>query len=72
MAVFDRGSVPRVDHLNLKKGAKMSIVRMLKSFAAAALAVAASAVSAAEVISINFTQDGYGAYLTSGFMLIVR
>lgn len=50
----------------------MSIVRMLKSFAAAALAVAASAVSAAEVISINFTQDGYGAYLTSGFMLIVR
>ena len=61
MAVFDRGSVPQVDHLNLKKGAKMSIVRMLKSFAAAALAVAASAVSAAEVISINFTQDGFGA-----------
>lgn len=39
----------------------MSIVRMLKTFASAALAVAASAVSAAEVISINFTQDGYGA-----------
>lgn len=38
----------------------MSIVRMLKTFAAAALAVVASAVSAAEVISINFTQDGYG------------
>ncbi len=40
----------------------MSIVRMLKTFAAAALAVAATcAAQAAEVISINFTQDGYGA-----------
>lgn len=50
----------------------MSIVRMLKTFAAAALAVVASAVSAAEVISINFTQDGFGAYLTGGFMLKLR
>ena len=43
---------------------------MFKSFAAAALAVAASAVSAAEVISINFTQDGYGALDDAGIPFV--
>ena len=38
----------------------MSIVRMLKTVAAAVLAAAATAVSAAEVISVNFTQNGLG------------
>ena len=48
----------------------MSIARMFKSFAAAALAVAASAVSVAEVISINFTQDGYGALDDAGIPFV--